>query len=304
MANQMGLLIIAVGVLVFIAIYSAAYVFLAKRSNLEGRLRQDYEEEKNKGFQWRDYLRVSLTLLKPIGEMIPRSPQEMSRQERRLTQAGIRRRDAAILFMGAKFVLMVAFIAISFIAGYFQKQPLLSLLVSLLFGLLVPDMWLNQKITGRKEAIQLALPDALDLMVMCVEAGLSLDQTLARIAPELRGNYSDLSDEFQLYSLEVTAGRKRDDALRNLGRRSGTDDLKSLSSALMQANRFGVAIAQSLRVFADSMRVKRRQRLEERAAKMNVKMLFPLVFCIFPAIFIVLIGPAIVRIFNTLAGSP
>jgi tight adherence protein C len=292
------LLIVGIGVLAFIAIFSIIYVLWSGRPNVEKRIHQQYEEEKPKGLQWRDLKKTFLTFLRPIGEIVPRSPQEMSRQERRLTQAGIRRRDAAILFTGAKLVMVLVFIALSVVAGLFQKQPALSALFSLLLGLIVPDIWLNQKISARKEGIQLALPDALDLMVMCVEAGLSLDQTLARISPELRGSYSDLSDEFQLYCIEVQAGRKRDDALRNLGRRSGTDDLKALSNALMQANRFGVAIAQSLRVFADSMRIKRRQRLEERAAKMSIKMLFPLVFCIFPAIFIVLIGPAVIQIFN------
>jgi tight adherence protein C len=302
--NLTVLLVIAgIGVLTFIAIFAIVHVLWSGRPNVEKRMRQQDEENKPKTLEWRDVKKTFFTFLKPIGEIVPRSPQEMSRQERRLTQAGIRRRDGAILFTGAKLVLIFVFIALTVVAGFFQKQPLLCVLFPLLLGLLVPDIWLNQKISARKEGIQLALPDALDLMVMCVEAGLSLDQTLARIAPELRGNYSDLSDEFQLYCLEVQAGRKRDDALRNLGRRSGADDLKSLTNALMQASRFGVAIAQSLRVFADSMRIKRRQRLEERAAKMSIKMLFPLVFCIFPAIFIVLIGPAVKQIIDTLVNK-
>jgi tight adherence protein C len=298
--NYTALIVLAFGILVFLCIFSFAYFLVERRPNLEKRVRQQGGDEERKGFRWQSYLDLSRTVLKHTGEIVPRSPQEMSRQERRLTQAGIRRRDAPILLTGAKVMLIIGFAIFFLIGGYMQKQPVLCLLVSLFFGLLVPDIWLNHRIITRKEGIQLALPDALDLMVMCVEAGLSLDQTLSRIAPELRGNYSDLSDEFQLYTLEVTAGKKRDDALRNLGRRSGTDDLKALTSALMQANRFGVAIAQSLRVFSESMRTKRRQRLEERAAKMSIKMLFPLVCCIFPGIFIVLIGPAVLQIIASL----
>jgi len=293
-------IVLAFGLLLFLALFSFAYSLIERRPNIEKRVRQQDSNEEHKGFRWQSYLDLSRSVLKHTGEIVPRSPQEMSRQDRRLTQSGIRRRDAPILLTGAKLMLGICFAIFLLIGGYMQKQPFLCVLVSLFLGLLLPDIWLNHKIINRKERIQLALPDALDLMVMCVEAGLSLDQTLSRIAPELRGKYSDLSDEFQLYTLEVTAGKKRDDALRNLGRRSGTDDLKSLTSALMQANRFGVAIAQSLRVFSDSMRTKRRQRLEERAAKMSVKMLFPLVCCIFPGIFIVLIGPAVLQIIASL----
>ena len=294
-----GITVIAAGALAFVIIFCLLYYLLERRPNLEKRVRQEGDGEQ-KGFRWQNYLNISRSVLKQAGEIMPRSPEEMSRQERRLTEAGIRRKDAPLLLTGAKLLLGVGFVGFFLAAGYMQKQPFLCVLLALFFGLLVPDIWLNHKITNRKENIQLALPDALDLMVMCIEAGLSLDQTLTRIAPELRGNYSDLSDEFQIYSLEVTAGRKRDDALRNLGRRSGTEDLKALTSALMQANRFGVAIAQSLRVFSDSMRTKRRQRLEERAAKMSIKMLFPLVCCIFPGIFIVLIGPAVLQIMASL----
>ena len=302
-------LVIGIALFAFIAAFCVLYLFLGGRPNVEKRIRRQYEESKPKDFQLLNLVKRLIRFI-PTEKMVRseledpdrgrRIDQEMSRQKRRLTQAGFRRRDAAVLFMGSKLVMFLVLLILSSFAGYLQKQPVLAFLFSLLFGLMIPDLWLKQKIAARKERIQLALPDALDLMVMCVEAGLSLDQTLARIAPELRGDYSDLSDEFQLYSRDVAAGIKRDDALRSLGQRSDTDDLKGLTSALMQANWFGVAIAQSLRVYADGIRVKRRQRLEERAAKMSIKMLFPLVFCIFPAIFIVLIGPAVKQIIDTL----
>jgi tight adherence protein C len=294
-----GILALSLGALVFLAILVAAWLLFGGKPNLEKRARQQSEVAGKGQSDWQNYLKISWSVLRPLGEMIPRSPDEMSRQEQRLTQAGIRRRDGAFLFMGAKVGLAIALILFLFATGFLAKQPFLCLVVSPFLGALIPDIWLNRKIAARKDRIQLALPDALDLMVLCVEAGLGLDQALNRIGQELRGGYSDLSDELQLYSLEVTAGKKRDEALRNLGQRSDTEDLKALANALIQANRFGVAIAQSLRVFSDSMRVKRRQRLEERAAKMSTKMIPVLVFFILPAIFVVEVGPAFLQIVDT-----
>ncbi len=146
----------------------------------------------------------------------------------------------------------------------------------------------------------MALPDMLDLAVVCVEAGLGMDQSLLRIGQELNAMYPDLSEELNLYSLEVNAGRKRADALRNLGTRTDVDDLKSFVAVLIQTDRFGTSVAQSLRVFSETLRTKRRQRAEEHAAKMSIKMLPPLVFFIFPAILIVILGPAVIAIIRIL----
>jgi tight adherence protein C len=147
----------------------------------------------------------------------------------------------------------------------------------------------------------------MDLSVVCVEAGLGLDQALMRIGQEFKLSHPDLSEELKLYGLEVGAGKRRADSLRNLANRTEVDDLKSLAAVLIQTDRFGTSVAQSLRVYAESMRVKRRQRAEERAAKMSIKMIPPLVFFIFPAIFIVVLGPGIISIgkhlIPTLAGK-
>jgi tight adherence protein C len=167
-------------------------------------------------------------------------------------------------------------------------------------GALIPDVWLSRKGRNRKERIQLGIPDVLDLTVVCVEAGLGLDQALMRIGQELRTSHRDLSDELRLYNLEVNAGRNRADALRNLGARTDVDDLKSLTAVLIQTDRFGTSIAQSLRVFSESLRTKRRQRAEERAAKTTVKMVPVLVFFIFPSVFIVVLFPAVLAIIRDL----
>jgi len=149
--------------------------------------------------------------------------------------------------------------------------------------------WLGKK---RKEAIFLGLPDALDLMVVCVEAGLGLDQAMRKVAEEMKKSYRIISDEFNLCNLQLQMGRAKHQVLHELGARSGVDDLKSLASILIQADKFGSSVAQALRVQSDSMRTRRRQIAEEKAAKTAVKLIFPLVLFIFPGIFVVLVGPA------------
>jgi tight adherence protein C len=296
-----GLLVIAIGAFCFIFVFALAWLLLGGRQNVEKRVRAQNASPAKEKTSWGSHFKISWAAR--LGELIPRSPQDMSKLEQRLAKAGIRHKDAAVLFNGGKLFLGLFLVLVFFLAGLLQQNLLLFPLLSLMMGCMLLDVWLNRKIAARKDSIQLALPDALDLMVLCVEAGLGLDQALARIGQELKGGYSDLSEEFELYSLEVTSGKKREEALRNLGQRSGTDDLKAFANALIQANRFGVAIAQSLRVFSDSMRVKRRQRLEERANKMSIKMIPVLVFFILPAIFIVEVGPAFLQIMDTFANT-
>jgi tight adherence protein C len=275
-------------------VFLSGYVLLMTRPNLEERLRG--ARQVRQGMDWISFLRRSEKVLRPLGEMIPRSPEEMTRQERRLAQAGIRRKDAPMLLYGIKLALAIVFFIVFTLIGPVRSNPILLIVLPLLIGALVPDMLISRKIQNRKDSLQRALPDALDLAVVSVEAGLGLDQALVRIGQELRPVYPALSDELNLYSLEVNAGTKRTDALRNLGLRTEVDDIKSFVTVLIQTDRFGTSVAQSLRVFADTMRTKRRQRAEEHAAKMNIKMIPPLVFFVFPAIFVVVLGPAIIAI--------
>ena len=278
----------------FVAVFLSGYVLLMTRPNLEERLRESRPERRR--MDWLQFMRRSEKVLKPLGEMIPRSPEEMTRQERRLAQAGIRRRDAPLLLYGVKIAFAIVLFVVFTMIGAVRSNPILLIALPLLIGALVPDMMISRMIKNRKDSIQRALPDALDLAVVSVEAGLGLDQSLVRIGQELRPVYPPLSEELNLYSLEVNAGKKRTDALRNLGLRTDVDDVKSFVTVLIQTDRFGTSVAQSLRVFADTMRTKRRQRAEEHAAKMNIKMIPPLVFFIFPAIFVVVLGPAIIAI--------
>ncbi len=180
------------------------------------------------------------------------------------------------------------------------KPNLMTALSAAGFGYIMPGIVLARKARRRQHRIRLALADALDLLVVSVEAGLGLDQALARVAQELASAYPDLSSELRLVNLELLAGKGRSEALRNMAERTGVDDLTSLVAMLIQTDKFGTSVANSLRVFSDTLRTKRRQRAEEAAAKTGVKMVFPLVVCIFPAIWIVTIGPAALQFIKVL----
>ena len=290
--------VLLVGVLVFVVVYFFLVAFLRRSLDLQGRIRLGTPG--NAAKTWRDYLTAFESLFKPLGTVIPRSPEEMSRQEKRLVQAGFRRKDAAVLFHGAQVGLALLFIAIVLLFLPASRHTIVWVLLSVFCAAALPDIWLSQAIERRQDRIRLATPDALDLAVVCVEAGLGLDQALLRIADELQEPYPDLSDEFRLRNIEVNMGRSRAQAFRNLATRTGVDDLKALMAILIQTDRFGTSISQSLRVFAESLRVKRQQRARERAAKLPVKMIPVMVLFIFPSIFVVVIGPAIIQIIRDL----
>jgi tight adherence protein C len=172
--------------------------------------------------------------------------------------------------------------------------------LSALLGFYLPDIWLRQKTDKRKEKILNALPDALDLLVVCVESGMGLDSAIYRVAQEMRLNSPELSDELQLMNLELRAGKSRKDALKNLALRTNLEEINSLVTLLIQTDQFGTSMADALRIYSDSYRTQRYQRAEELAAKLPVKLIFPLVVFIFPALFVVLLGPAAISIYNAL----
>jgi tight adherence protein C len=167
-----------------------------------------------------------------------------------------------------------------------------------LIGFYSADIWLRTKIAGRREKIFRALPDALDLLVVCAEAGMGLDAAINRVAEEIRWSSKELSDELKLLNLELRAGKLRRDALRNLALRVDLEDLRNLVTLLIQADRFGTSVANALRVYSDSLRTKRYQRAEEMAVKLPTKLIFPLVLFIFPALFVAILGPAAINIYR------
>jgi tight adherence protein C len=245
------------------------------------------------------YSRAVIDTLKKIGRAAPQSPSEMGKLGRKLTTAGYRSHEAVAVFFGIR--LGCALIAFALLATPVIVHPNVPLaLAGCGLGYLLPSMVLGRLAKRRQHRIRLGLPDALDLLVVSVEAGLGLDQAIQRVGDELDFAHPDLSEELRLINLELRAGKGRADALRNLAERTGVDDIASLVAMLVQTDKFGTSVAQSLRVHSDTVRTKRRQRAEEAAAKTGVKMVFPLVFCIFPAIFVVTIGPAAIKFVQVL----
>jgi tight adherence protein C len=233
------------------------------------------------------------TLAKPLQ---PKNEFEASRLKAKLASAGFRGEAASSIFLGMKFAgllagLFFSGITVAAISTFNQRSLMYSVVVA--GGLFyLPDMVLFIIGRRRREAIFLGLPDALDLMVVCVEAGLGLDQAMRKVADEMKKTYPVIALEFGLANFQLQMGRNKADVLHELGMRSGVDDLRALAAILIQADKFGSSVAQALRVQSDSMRTRRRQLAEEKAAKTAVKLIFPLVIFIFPGIFVVLVGPA------------
>ncbi len=237
--------------------------------------------------------------IKRVGEKAPQSAKEMGSIRLRLVQAGYRRPEAMTMFFGVRLVFALSLFGL-FSTSLLGRPNLLMALGGLGRGYILPRMVLARLAKRRAHRIRLALADALDLLVVSVEAGLGLDQAMSRVGSELSFAYPDLSDELKLVNLELRAGKARADALRNMAERTGVEDLGSLMTMLIQTDKFGTSVAQALRVYSETLRTKRRQRAEEAAAKTGVKMVFPLVFCIFPAIWVVTIGPAAIKFVTVL----
>ncbi len=231
--------------------------------------------------------------VQPFDKVLPKSPKEVSIAQQRLIRAGYREDAHVRILYGAKVLVPIWLCILAAASGISHLSPFFVYVLCLALGYLAPDFWLGRRIAKRQSNIRLGLPEILDLMVVCIEAGLSLDQALSRSVDELRGSQPELSDELGLVLLEQRAGRPRVDAWRHLAERVDIDIMRTLVSAVIQAEQFGTGIAKTLRTYSDTLRVQRRQRVEELAAKTAVKLVFPLVLFIFPAIFVVTLGPAI-----------
>lgn len=243
-------------------------------------------------------------LVEWAGSLVPAAPRTLPLVKRRLMRAGYRDPRAAAIFQGARVCSTVVCGAAALAVGlraYASASNLLLLAgAGVLVGFTAPMQILLWQIGRRKHAISLALPNVLDLMVVCVESGLGLDQTVLQVAQELRGAHPEICSEFAVMNLEMRAGKRRVEALHNLAERTGVEDLRRLVAVLVQTDRFGTSIAQSLRGHAEYLRVMARQRAEERAAKLAVKLVFPIFFCVLPSLFVVTIGPVITRLVRDL----
>jgi tight adherence protein C len=240
-------------------------------------------------------------LIAKLGNFIPQSPKDVTIMQKRLIRAGIRNENALKLLYGAKAFFGVALpVTVAFFVVPSATDPgnkFAILLVSAGIGFFGPNEYVRRK---RQHEIARGLPNALDLLVVCVESGLGLDQAILQVSKELDEAHPEISEEFGFVNLELKAGKRRVEALRNLGERTGVDDLKKLVAVLIQADRFGTGVAQSLRAHSDFMRVQTRQVAEEKAAKLGVKLIFPIFFCILPSLFVVTVGPVVMKIMRDL----
>ncbi len=267
--------------------------------NPQSRRRGDEHTPAKKSATMSKVLAKASPMSKPLQ---PKTAEDVGKLRRRLSEAGLRSEPAVGIFLGLKIIGLVVGLTLSggtaLLTGSLTQKALIYSVGATAGLFYLPDIavWLLAR--HRKEQIFLGLPDVLDLLVVCVEAGLGLDQAMRKVSEEMRKSCRVMSDEFALCNFQLQMGRARNEVLQDLGARTGVDDLRSLAAILIQADKFGSSVAQALRVQSDSMRTRRRQLAEEKAAKTAVKLIFPLVIFIFPAIFVVLVGPAAITIVN------
>jgi tight adherence protein C len=272
-------------------------------AELEGGASQHYTIQRRQRQERRARLEG---LLEAFGEKVAAKRVDWSEMQRMLVQAGYRRPNAVAIYFAVRMVTVLGMAGGGTLVALASGQrPAAIMLIAAgagLFGWVLPRTVVKRKIGKRQKHIQKALADALDLLVVCVEAGLGLNQALVRVSEEIEHVSRIMSEELMLTNLEIRAGTPRDEALRNLGDRTGVADLKALTAMLVQTDRFGTSVATALRVHSDTLRTKRRQRAEEAAAKTTIKLVVPLVFLIFPAMFVVILGPAILHILAQMKG--
>ncbi|OLC90008.1 MAG: hypothetical protein AUH86_24340 [Acidobacteria bacterium 13_1_40CM_4_58_4] len=282
-----------------VAVFAALfYAFTPSEVRVAGRLSRLVRsstaiEEDPSALQQKERMRNALA---SVGKLVPADASKKSYADLLIIRAGYRSPSAILALRGAKVLLPIALVIFVFASGLHRMNPFVFPVLAAVVGYLVPELWLVWRVHARQTLLRRALPDCLDLLVICVEAGLGLDQALLKVAEELRVSHPELTGELKLVNMEMRVGKSRVEALRELGHRTGLEDIKSLVAMLIQTERFGTSISQSLRVFSDDMRMRRRQRAEEMGAKTTVKMVPPLVFFIFPALMVVILGPALITL--------
>jgi tight adherence protein C len=243
----------------------------------------------------------------PINRIIPISATEALKLQKQLLHAGYRSPDAAMIFRSIQLTLLVFLPSTIVIVCFMLQRPLNNFLIwgmlAAAVGFYLPRLFLNNRIAGRQQRITWGLADALDLLVICVEAGLGLNAALVRVGQELKTVHPEIYEEFELVNLEIRVGRSRDEALRNLAERTGVDDLRSFVALMIQADRYGSSIGRAVRVFSESLRTKRRQRAEQASQKAALKLLFPLTVFLFPVIIMIVISPSILHLLDLFSGK-
>jgi len=290
---------LALSILTFLTAVVTVFAFgaaaVVPSSALGSRLREiGWQSPKAQG---RPAMRARMEqALDPLSRALPESPSQVSKTRALLIQAGYRSPQHVTIYRGLRVLFAaIGFLTVFLVSGFDSPLLLLGLLA---FGFFIPRFLLKRKVKERQRRLRLGLPDGLDLTVICVEAGLSLDQAMMRVGQDLNHAHPELSSEFHLFDLETRAGKPRVEALRNLADRTGVDDIRALVATLIQTDRFGTSVAQALRVHSDSLRTERRQRAEEQAAKTTVKMIIPLVLFVMPSLIFVTVGPAVIQLMH------
>ncbi len=292
---------LALSILIFLTIAVVVFAFgaatMAPSSVLGSRLREiGWQRPKAEA---KPAIRERIQqALDPLSRALPVSPTNVSQTRAWLIQAGYREARHVRFYFGAR--VLFAALGLSAVVLFSGFDSLLLLVGVPALGFFLPRFFLKRAMKERQRRIRLGLPDALDLTVICVEAGLALDQAMLRVGEDLQHAHPELSGEFHLFNLETRAGKPRAEALRNLAARTGVDDVRGLVGTLIQTDRFGTSVAQALRVHSDSLRTERRQRAEEQAAKTTVKMIIPLVLFVLPSLIFVTVGPAVIQLMRLL----
>jgi len=295
-------MILALTILIFLTIAVVVFAFgaatMAPSSVLGSRLREiGWQRPKT---EEKPAIRERIQqALDPLSRALPVSPTDVSQTRAWLIQAGYRDARHIRFYLGLR--VLFAALGLAAVILFTGIDSMLLLVGVPALGFFLPRFFLKRAMKERQRRIRLALPDALDLTVICVEAGLALDQAMMRVGEDLQHAHPELSGEFHLFNLETRAGKPRAEALRNLAARTGVDDVRGLVGTLIQTDRFGTSVAQALRVHSDSLRTERRQRAEEQAAKTTVKMIIPLVLFVLPSLIFVTVGPAVIQLMKLLS---
>jgi len=299
---------IVLGVLVFLLILSAiaafGYHYYVKPSRMIDQLTFSNDtfssvvvEKKRNAFE------MISEVLSPIGELLPMSPQDTALARRELVAAGIRNESAVQVLFGSKLLLATLFLGVALMFRPQIANPILKLVAPIagaFVGFSLPSFLLNRRVERRHSEIRLSLPDVLDLLVICTEAGCGLDQALVNVSRELKTTHAAVSEELGIVNMEIMAGTTRSEALRSFGRRVGEEEIKKLVAMLIQTDRFGTSVAEALRTQSDYLRIRRRQEAEERAGKVGVKLVFPIFFFCLPSLLVVTAGSGILQLLHNI----
>jgi tight adherence protein C len=295
---------VLVAFLTFVAVFlliASLGILLFQQDAAKNRMEEAIEPTQRRGL--RERLKNTRSLLHTFvvffESVLPRSQAEMEQIQQKLARAGYRGESALNAFYSAKVIVPLALALLALVSGVGAMNPFFVYAVALGLGFLAPNMWLDWRIKRRQKRIRRSLADVLDLLVVCIEAGQSMDQATARTTEELRRSCPEMCDELGLMLLEQRAGRPRSETWKNLAERTGEESLRNLASMIVQSEQLGTSIARMLRVQADTLRTQRVQQLEEQAARTSVKLVFPLVLFIFPALFLVTLGPAVLQMLDS-----